>query len=145
MDFYITFGLTLGAFSLVTAWMFISSRVPVWVRALAAAIAAVLALLLWTQAIMLVGLPLPGVPPDNSTIIDFLVEDTVVYLWVLDRDGHTPRSYKLPDHDHRKSKALHEARGVGLRPTQKLVYHETRDSIVDVVSALPPKNPGGDY
>lgn len=140
MDFYVTFGLTLAAFSLVTAWMFISSRVPVWVRALAAATAAGLALLLWTQAITLVGFPLPGEPPDKSTIIAFMIDDNNVYLWVLDKDGHTPRSYLLTDHDHRKAKALRDARGVGLRPTQKLVYHVSRDSIVDVVSSLPPKD-----
>jgi len=143
MDFYITFGLTLAAFSLLVSWMFISSRVPVWLRALAAATAAALALMLWTQAITLVGLPLPGEPPDNSTIIDFIVDDTIVYLWVLDKDGHTPRSYKLSDPTHHKAKELHEARGTGLRPTQKLVYHVTADSIVDIVSSLPPKEDRG--
>ncbi len=140
MDFYLTIGTTLTAFSLLTAWMFISSRVPVWVRALAAASAAALAVALWMQAIELLGYPAPGEPPDNSTIIAWMVDGPTVYLWVVDKYGPEPRSYKLPDQEHHKAKNLSDARGVGLRPTQKLVYHVSRESIVDVVSSLPPKD-----
>jgi hypothetical protein len=93
---YFPIGGMLAMFAIVTGFMFITSKVAVWLRASAAALAVVLAVGIWLNATSLIGFPVNGEPQDSGVVIGLLPDkhNNVVYAWVFQEDG--PRAYQMP-------------------------------------------------
>lgn len=156
MNHYFAFGGSVAAFSLLIAWMFISSRVAVWVRAVIAVVAVTLALVVWLQVTALLGYAVNGEPRDGSRLIAFVLARPLIYLWAL--EDWVPRSYVIP-YGEGAAKELFDAQREAARSNGRMVYHrhgapgvgigravtdlrdtkEARQPMVTVESVLPEK------
>lgn len=142
---YIAFGIALSLFSILVAWMFISSRVRVSTRIAASLVAVALAVVMWLQASSFLGYPINGEPNDGDVIIDFIVLKPNIYLWVLDSNAVRtlsggPRAYNLA-YTKPKAEALFKARQAAGDLDGILVFHRTQgDDVVNIRSQLPTKH-----
>ena len=96
MSSYLVIGTDLAVMALLASWMFVTSRTHYLFRACAAVIIVGLSVHLWMSANALRGYAVPGLPPDRSEILGFVLkpEHMEIYFWVVDHD--LPRSFVTP-------------------------------------------------
>jgi hypothetical protein len=134
---YIAFGITLAALCILVAWMFITSKVSVWTRVSASAVAVCLALCMWWQVTAFLGYATTSQPSDGAVILSFAVLKPVIYLWVMEPAG--PRGYILA-YRKARAEALFEHMHRAQEDNGFLVFRHTEDDdVVNVRSALPEK------
>jgi hypothetical protein len=138
---FVIFGVTLAIFSILVAWMFISSRVRPLTRVLASVVAVSLAVLMWVQVTAFIGYATTDEPPDGSVILWFYVKRPVIYIWALDEGG--PRGFII-GYKAKKAELLFKARDVAMLNGGALIFHHRGpgdgDDVVSVTDALPGKD-----
>jgi len=133
---YFPIGSMLACFALLIGAMFITSRISVFVRAGASVASVALAIMIWINAMALIGFPTNGEPHDTGTVLDVLGDKPhgYIYAWVLEANG--PRAYRMP-WDSKEGQAL-------LRATQKARDEGGTVSIGPKKNGRPGKGKQGD-
>jgi hypothetical protein len=92
---YFLIGSLMAGFALLLAFMFITSRVPVWMRAFVAAIGVGCAILIWINSTALMGYPVKAIPHEGDTILDIHVDDEAKAIYLLVEEGRVPRLHQI--------------------------------------------------
>ena len=107
---YIAFGITLAALCILVAWMFITSKVSVWTRVSASAVAVCLALCMWWQVTAFLGYATTSQPSDGAVILSFAVLKPVIYLWVMEPAGRAAISSRTGRRERKRCLSICTAR-----------------------------------
>ena len=156
MQNYFAIGGLLAGFGILMAWMFITSRVPVFIRIGASAVAVIFAVSIWLNSTALMGFPVHGFPREGDAVAFSLIDrdHEAIYLWI--EENEAPRIYMLP-WDSDTARALLKAQQKALDENGRMVFRlrpndgaggrfgsslhsESAPIEIDVVPVLPPKD-----
>lgn len=121
---YINIGVMLTTICLIAAWMFVTSRQHYTIKMVAAVIAVVLAIGIWSKSTALIGYPVNDFPPDGSVVLALETDNSEIAFWI---EGKPPRSYAIP-YDPDLARAMQKAQDEARNINGRMIFHRNMKS-----------------
>lgn len=135
-------GILICTMSLITGWMFISSKFHYLIKITLSSFIVCLSIISWLSLQSVLGYPVADYPPDGVQIVSYWASGKTLFLWVL--ENGKLRSYAIPFQEN-LAKGLEAAEK---NPGEKIImkrrstthFHDTAPPVsITVIPSMPKK------